>query len=160
MCYFVLCPAVCPCSYIDEILPAVFRPSLENASTLRSIWSAILANHPYITFFTATGPEARVQRLRLGLYLLTIQDMLMFIMAVFFNLQFPDNGEFCADFSVKDECEADSSMFDESVSTCTWADDVVSSYDGTVGVCQARDVTMTVKVRFWDCILFVVLFYN
>ena len=73
--------------------------------------------------------------------------MLMFIMAVFFNLQFPDNSDFCAGHFVHDECEADSSMFDEAVSTCIWVDDKVSSYDGSgSGVCEARQVTMTVKV--------------
>lgn len=141
-----MCCITC-CSYIDEIMPTVFRPTMENASMLRSIWQVILVNHPYITFFTATGPSARELRLRLGLYLLTIQSMLMFIMAVFFNLQFPDNSDFCAGHFVHDECEADSSMFDESVSTCIWVDDEVSSYDGSsIGVCEARQVTMTVKV--------------
>ena len=73
--------------YIDEILPTIYRSSVEHDSTLQSIWKTIHTYYPYATIFTAEVPGADELRLKLGLYLLTIQAMLMFIMAVFFDLQ-------------------------------------------------------------------------
>ena len=69
--------------YIDAILPAIFRGSAEEDSSLRSMWKTVLHYHPYIVVFTSKGPGAREIKLRRGIYLLTIQSMLMFIMVRF-----------------------------------------------------------------------------
>ena len=73
--------------YIDGILPAIYRSNVEHDSTLQSMWKTIRTYHPYAVIFTAEGPGAKELKIRTGIYLLTIQSMLMFIMAVFFDLQ-------------------------------------------------------------------------
>ena len=73
--------------YIDNILPAVFRSTAEHDSTLQAMWKTIVTYHSYAVVFTAKGPGAKQIRTNKGIYLLTIQSMLMFIMAVFCDLQ-------------------------------------------------------------------------
>ena len=73
--------------YIDEILPTIFRSSVKHDSILQSMWKTIKTYHPYAVVFTAQGPGAKELRIQKGIYLLTIQAMLMFIMAVFCDLQ-------------------------------------------------------------------------
>jgi hypothetical protein len=73
--------------YIDEILPAVFRPSVEHDTFWQSMWKTICAYHGYAVLFNAEGPGAKEEKIQKGLYLLTIQSMLMFIMVSDRNLQ-------------------------------------------------------------------------
>jgi len=73
--------------YIDEILPTIFRSTVVYDSTLQSMWRTIKTYHPYAVVFTASGPGAKEMKIQKGIYLLTIQAMLMFIMAVFCDLQ-------------------------------------------------------------------------
>jgi hypothetical protein len=73
--------------YIDNILPTVFRSSMKHDSTLQSLWKTIRTYHPYAVVFTAEGPGAKEMKIQKGIHLLTIQAMLMFIMAVFCDLQ-------------------------------------------------------------------------
>jgi hypothetical protein len=67
-------------NYIDEILPTIFRSSVEHVSTLQSMWKTIRTYHPYAVVLTAEGPGAKELKIQKGIYLLTIQAMLMFIM--------------------------------------------------------------------------------
>jgi hypothetical protein len=73
--------------YIDDILPVAFRTGMKYDTTLQSMWKTIKAYHPYAVLFTAQGPGARKMKIHKFLYLLTIQSMLMFIMAVFCDFQ-------------------------------------------------------------------------
>ena len=73
--------------YIDDILPTIFRSSVEHDTTLQAMWRTIKTYHPYAVVFTAEGPGAKEMKIQKGIYLLTIQAMLMFIMAVFCDLQ-------------------------------------------------------------------------
>ena len=110
---------------------------------LRSVWRTIVAYHPYAELFTASGIEARDAQVRKGLYLLTIQSMLMFIMAVFFDLQFPEDDEYCRSLEDEAACFSQKSMFDNSVSTCVW----VRGDGGNADVCMSRDAEMSARVR-------------
>jgi hypothetical protein len=65
--------------YIDDILPTIFRSSVKHASILQSMWKTIRTYHPYAVVLTAEGPGAKEMKIQKGIYLLTIQAMLMFI---------------------------------------------------------------------------------
>jgi hypothetical protein len=73
--------------YIDEILPIVFCSGVEDDSTFQSVWKTICTYHPYAIIFTAEGPGAKEMKIQKGIYMLTLQAMLMFIMAVLCDLQ-------------------------------------------------------------------------
>ena len=128
-------------SYIDEILPFIFQSASEKDSILSSLWKTIVAYHPYADLFAAAGNEARDAQIQKGLYLLTIQSMLMFIMAVFFDLQFPEDDEYCRSLDDETSCLSQKSMFDNSVSTCAWV------RNDSSGVCVSRDAEMSARVR-------------
>jgi hypothetical protein len=126
--------------YIDEILPAIFRSNFKHDSTVQSLWKIIKNYHPYAIVFTADGPGAKDLKIRKGLYLLTIQAMLMFIMAVFCDIQFPADDGYCAEQTSQLACEARKSMFDQEEDVCDWFE----------GSCQYKEVEFTVRVRASD----------
>jgi len=66
--------------YVDAILPTIFRSAVEHDSTLQSMWKTICAYHSYVAVFYVNGSDVKVKRIQKGVYLLTIQSMLMFIM--------------------------------------------------------------------------------
>ena len=73
--------------YLEDILPTMFRSSVKHETTLQSMWRTIKTYHPYAVVFTPTGPEKKDIRIQKWIYLLTIQAMLMFVMAVLCDLQ-------------------------------------------------------------------------
>ena len=108
-------------TYVNEIFPAVFRPT---ASAVR-FWNEISKHHRYLLLFTATGKNADMTRILTCIHLLTIQSMLMFILAVCYDLEFPKDDGSCASYSTRKACLRESSPFDTSKSVCEW-----SSEDG------------------------------
>jgi hypothetical protein len=116
-------------AYVNEVFPVVFRPSPWHERLI----TEIKKHHRYITIFTGGG-DPRI-RLMTTVHLLTIQSMLMFILAVFYDIQFPvDDGE-CAKLS-QSACEDERSIFDHEKSKCTWSDGF--SGDGTCDFVEPR----------------------
>jgi hypothetical protein len=70
--------------YIDSVFPVVFQDSEWKWNTA---WSEIKKHHPYMVMFIATGKGAQKRKFNKGVYLLSIQTMLMFILAVFYEMQ-------------------------------------------------------------------------
>jgi hypothetical protein len=70
--------------YIYSVFPPVY-------DTHRSIWSSmydeLISYHPYITIFNWTDACSAREKVTTGVYLLTVQSMLMFLMAVFIDLE-------------------------------------------------------------------------
>jgi hypothetical protein len=73
--------------YIDSIIPALFRANVKEGGMLTSMWKVIRLYHPYAVVLSAEGTESNDSKVLKGLYLLTIQAMLMFIMALFCDFQ-------------------------------------------------------------------------
>lgn len=72
-------------NYVDELIPRVFHQQ----SYLKRIWDEILQHHRYITFFYSRleGKQADYKRILTITHLLTVQSMLIFMLAVFYDLQ-------------------------------------------------------------------------
>jgi hypothetical protein len=73
--------------YVDTIIPILFRNNVKEDGALAAVWKTIRIYHPYSVVFTAEGRESKEIKIQKGLYLLTIQAMLMFIMALFCDFQ-------------------------------------------------------------------------
>lgn len=102
-------------AYVNEVFPVVFRPSPWHERLI----TEIKKHHRYINIFTGGG-DPRV-RLMTTVHLLTVQTMLMFILAVFYDIQFPtDDGE--CDTLDMSNCEDEKSIFDTQQSKCNWND--------------------------------------
>ena len=51
---------------------------------------------------------------------LTVQTMLMFLLAVFYDLQYPDDHGKCKTYSTESSCLNDKSLFSQHDSLCSW----------------------------------------
>lgn len=70
---------------MNELIPRVFHEQ----SYFQRIWTEILQHHRYITLFysRSVGIEDDSKRILTIIHLLTVQSMLVFMLAVFYDLQ-------------------------------------------------------------------------
>ena len=117
-------------------MPSVFRAK----PGLTRFWEEVRKSHRYLLLFTASGEDGDKKRMLTGIHLLTVQSMLMFILAIFYDLEYPqDNGE-CATYQSEKLCLEPRSVLDSSNHLCRWDSDSSSSF------CENRPVSMTLKV--------------
>ncbi|CAE7472509.1 unnamed protein product [Symbiodinium microadriaticum] len=123
-------------TYVNEIFPAVFQPS---SGSLR-LWNEISKHHRYLLLLTAKGKNADTTRMITGIHLLTIQSMLMFILAVCYDLQFPSDDGTCATHMTESSCLKEKSIFDTQASVCAWKSDDTGAY-----TCSYIDTDISIK---------------
>jgi hypothetical protein len=70
-------------AYVDEIFPSVFQPT---PGVVR-LWHEISKHHRYLLMFTAKGKNADSVRILTCIHLLSVQSMLMFILAVCYDIE-------------------------------------------------------------------------
>ena len=70
-------------AYVNEVFPTVFRAE----SSLMRLYDEISKHHRYLILFTAKGKNGDSVRMLTGVHLLTIQTMLMFMLAVLYDMQ-------------------------------------------------------------------------
>jgi hypothetical protein len=75
-------------------------------------------NHRYIYLLTSSGKGSDAGRMLTGVQLLTTQAMLMFLMAVFYELEGPDDDGSCPFFSTESTCLKRASLFDHTQTYC------------------------------------------
>ena len=63
----------------------------------------------------------------------------MFILAVFYDLQYPSDDGTCKEYNNEDDCLEEISMFDGDVHKCNWLSDESK--------CEYRTVKLTITVR-------------
>jgi hypothetical protein len=129
---------------VVEVLPSVFRPRVG----LTRFWEEVSKSHRYLLLFTASGEDGDKKRMLTGLHLLTVQSMLMFILAVFYDLQYPQDDGACQTYLTQESCLKPNSALDSSNHLCRWVSDSPSSSSSALesSFCESRPVTMTVKV--------------
>ena len=71
-------------TYINTVFPPVY-------DTKRSVWSSmrdeVVRYNPYITIFNVSDKAAQETKMQAAIYLLTVQSMSMFLMAVLIDLE-------------------------------------------------------------------------
>lgn len=112
-------------TYAYEALPSVFRPQ----GPLQRLWGEISKHHRYIVIFTASGQNGSKIKMLTTVHLLTVQAMLMFMLAVVYDIQFPNDDGRCATFDNQEDCLKEKSPFDTSTSFCTWQLDEENQYE-------------------------------
>jgi hypothetical protein len=70
-------------AYVDEVFPAVFQTS----SRLLRLLSEVMKHHRYLTVFSPYGDVSDGRRMLICLQLLTVQSMVMFMIAVLYEIQ-------------------------------------------------------------------------
>lgn len=69
--------------YIDEIFPAVYQ----SQSYISRMFGEVLKHHRYILLLNTRGEDLNFKKIITCLHMLTVQTMLMFILAVLYDLQ-------------------------------------------------------------------------
>jgi len=128
-------------AYVNEIFPAVFQSN----STLSRLVAEIRKHHRYILIFTATGPNAESIRMLTCMHLLTIQSMLMFMLALCYDLQYPEDDGTCGAYETEKACLSEKSPFDVSKSLCSWS--WIEDVHGDGFVCVYDEGTQTLTVQ-------------
>jgi hypothetical protein len=80
-------------------------------------------NHRYIYLLTSSGKGSDAGRMLTGVQLLTTQAMLMFLIAVFYELEGPSDDGTCVAFETESSCLKRASMFDYSQRYCQFDSD-------------------------------------
>jgi hypothetical protein len=134
---------------VAEVLPSVFRAK----AGLTRFWEEVSKSHRYLLLFTASGEDGDKKRMLTGLHLLTVQSMLMFILAVFYDLQYPQDDGKCVTYETEKLCLEPKSVLDSSNHLCHWVTDSSPSSSSPVYYCESKPVTMTLKVwRLLGCL--------
>ena len=110
--------------YVDSILPPVYVSS----SFLSRFKTELLRHHAYLNIIFGLENSSEYSN-RGGLpwvpvfHLLTIQTMLIFLLAVLYDLQYPSSPQDrqkCYTFITKDDCLRQKSLFDDTETFCQW----------------------------------------
>jgi hypothetical protein len=121
--------------YLDEVFPVVYQTQ----SYFTRMVQEILKHHRYIELFTITarGHEIDMRKIITCVHLLTVQTMLMFLLAVCYELQFPTDDGSCATHQTSTSCLHESSLFDQN-HLCRWVQVSDEEY-----VCKYRKQEIT-----------------
>ena len=105
-------------NYVHSVVPTVFS----NSGLLKRIREELLTNHSYFRLFYSTNKISTEKKMLLCIQLLTMQTMLMFLLAVFYDLQGPSDDGTCVTFISSEACLARKSIFDRSQTYCSWSE--------------------------------------
>ena len=106
-------------SYLTEYVNTVF-PSVYNQTPFISrVWGEITRHHRYVHLFIGSSMR-NTKGIISGIQLLTIQTMLMFLLAVFYDLQGPSDDGSCIQYNAMDKCLQRRSFLDDTKTYCQW----------------------------------------
>ena len=124
-------------TYISEIIPVLFRGESNSFRTLREVFS----HHKYTSVFFSEVTVLTIVKI------ITVQSMLMFLLAFTYDLQSPSDDGSCSQWQSAESCTARKSYLDSSQTYCQWSlistDDMGS--DTSNYSCSYQDSTLTVQ---------------
>ena len=101
--------------YIEETFPAVYQTK----PSFTRLWAEIKRHHRYLVIFSDASYDVRI---RTTFQLLTVQAMLMFLLAFCYDLQFPHDDGSCEAAPTEEAC-VDTKAFMWSNGPCAWSSD-------------------------------------
>jgi hypothetical protein len=135
--------------------PAVIREhlldyivaSFPDVYAKKTFWERVAGemqrHHRYLQLATASsGRVGDDLRVLAGVQLLTLQTVLMFLLAVFYNIHAPSDDGSCSTYTTSASCLARSTYFDSTQPMC--------SYDDSIEICSYRPPVFT-----WQVILII-----
>jgi hypothetical protein len=125
-------------AYISEVVPVIFRGELNSLE----IFIDVCRHHKYVSLLRAEEIDSLlVSRV------VTVQSMLMFVLAVTYDLQSPSDDGSCSHWLEERDCLSRKSYLDSAQSYCQWSmlvtDDFGSSMSGYV--CSYQEPTHTIR---------------
>eukprot|EP01038_Epipyxis_sp_PR26KG_P007133 gene7133-9734_t len=103
--------------YVNELFPSVFS----SKPFMYRLYDEVKKHHRYLLVLTAARSESGdAKRILTGIQLLSVQTMLMFLLAFLYDLQGPDNDGSCISHTTQESCLLRKSVLDHSQSYCKW----------------------------------------
>eukprot|EP01032_Pedospumella_encystans_P023687 gene23687-26804_t len=113
--------------YVVKTFPSVFS----NKPFFSRLYGEVKRHHRYLTLFTAPeGESGDKQRILTGVQLLSTQTMLMFLLAMLYDVESPSDDGSCLTYIDTATCLNRKSVFDTTVSYCDWHYDPLNDADG------------------------------
>jgi hypothetical protein len=106
-------------SYLIEYVNTVFPAVYNQTPFISRIWSEVMRHHRYVHLFIGSSMRT-TKGIISGIQLLTIQTMLMFLLAVFYDLQGPSDDGSCQQYNIMDKCLKRKSFLDHTEAYCKW----------------------------------------
>ena len=125
-------------NYTSQLFPSIFS----NEPMSRRIWSEISRHHRYLTLMTASkGESGDKQRILTCIQLLSLQTMLMFLLALLYDMQGPPDDGSCITNMTMGDCLSRKSAFDRTKSFCFWD----NSVDADIHACMYQQPSFTIE---------------
>ena len=129
-------------NYTAQVIPSIFS----NEPIFRRIWSEISRHHRYLALMTASkGESGDKQRILTCIQLLSVQTMLMFLLALLYDLQGPSDDGTCTLNLTKINCLSRKSTFDRTQSFCAWSESNASGVESSSFLCVYQDPKFTIE---------------
>jgi hypothetical protein len=134
-------------NYVVEVFPAVFT----DKPFVARLYGELRRHHRYLTLFTAPdGLSGDRARILVAVELLSVQTMLLFLLALLYDVQGPANDGSCGQHSTQDSCLTRKSPFDSSQSFCDWAP---ASSTSDVYYCKYSDPKFSFQIVIYIAVL-------
>ena len=117
-------------TYILELIPTLYSQK----PFLIRMWHELRAWHIVFRIFNTSNTATPVEHMLSIYQLMTTYSMLIFTLAVLYDIQYPIDDGSCSDYTTMAHCTAPTSVFDHRVPKCKW---IVSS-DGQSAACSYR----------------------
>eukprot|EP01038_Epipyxis_sp_PR26KG_P012249 gene12249-16422_t len=114
--------------YFDEVIPKVF---MSQPAIIRFV-NEVFGQHRFSSFVDNRSKieNDSEEKYVIGIKLLTTQCMMMFMMVLFYDFQYPRNDGSCVSLMTKSDCLTRRSPFDHTITYCSWLDLQSSSTSG------------------------------
>lgn len=135
--------------YINSVLPDVFR----SKPTFTRLYKELIKNHRYIYLLTTSGKGSDTRRILTGVQLLTTQSLLMFLMALFYDLEGPNDDGTCQ-YNKNDEAEClmRTSIFDHTQTYCKYNTETNNCYYNDPEFSWKSMIIIGILVVFTTCL--------
>jgi hypothetical protein len=132
--------------YVIETFPSVFS----NKPFFSRLYGEVKRHHRYLTVLTAPeGENGDKQRILVGIELLTVQTMLMFLLAVLYDLQGPSDDGTCYYNVSEESCMSRKSVIDASQTYCLW----IESSQTSEFHCVYNEPNFTLKIVLYIAVM-------
>eukprot|EP01038_Epipyxis_sp_PR26KG_P011403 gene11403-15285_t len=101
-------------TYVSQLFPSVFS----SKPFMYRLYDEVKKHHRYLLVLRSESGDAK--RILTGIQLLSVQTMLMFLLALLYDLQRPFDDGLCGQYISHDACLLKKSVFDRSQSYCKW----------------------------------------
>jgi hypothetical protein len=134
-------------NYVIETFPAVFS----NKPFFGRLYGEVRRHHRYLTLFTATESKSGdKQRVLTAIELLSVQTMLLFLLALLYDVQAPTDDGSCPKHFTEGTCLTRKSPFDNSQSYCEWA---TPGADADMYYCRYNEPDFSLQIVIYIAVL-------